>query len=423
MKHKLGLAIATALMASSLGACAVQPVALPLWQNATAQGAQRILVISDIHLGVDDSFGETTRNKALLVDFLKRSAVSKIDQIVIAGDFLDEWYLPATYASPADSRTFYRKVKENNAEVFAAFQKVMSSGVTLTYVPGNHDMLLDQQILAELLPGIKQARDVQGLGSLRTGARSEIVVEHGHRYDGGASPDSLSNKDIMDDQGSILPFGYFATRMIVTSVVEGKSAPKKELPVIPAPVNPSKDQLEAYAYYKLWSKLVSDYPIAAGFDAEIFDAGFAGYRGKVSLGDLIPVLQADGSIAARLFPDLQQRWEALQKANGVAKPNSFASALTMAFNHELLDEQAQKQHFQVDPGTDVVVFGHSHVPMVTQLSNYDRPKTYANSGTWIDHSLNGPTGTFVAIESGSQSTEIRVLQYLSDGSVREVTNP
>lgn len=422
---RLGVAsAATGLLVGGTG-CAPATAKLALWEQDAAPGTQRILVISDIHLGVDDAFGETVKNKNLLIDFLNRASATSINQIVIAGDFLDEWYLPANRAAHEDSAAFYRKVKDNNAEVFAALAKVMAAGVTLSYVPGNHDLLLDAATLTELLPGIKQARDADGLGALRTGARSEVLIEHGHRYDGGAAPDSLSNQELTGTNRSILPMGYFATTMIVTSLAEGKSAPKEALPMIPAPKNPTEEQLGAYAYYLLWSKLMSDYPISAGWDDPVFDASFAGYKKPVSLRDLFPVQRADGSISAPLFPDLQSRWEQLQKANGVAKPNPFSAAVTAAFKHEFLDQQAIRQRFEVEPGTDVVVFGHSHVPVLSRTTQgYDRPKTYANSGTWIDHNLVGVhTGTFVAIESGPQSTDVRVLKYVDDGKAEAVANP
>lgn len=397
---------------------------LPLWQDETEVGTQRIVVISDIHLGIDDAFGETVKNKALLTDFLRRSAVSGIDEIVIAGDFLDEWFLPVSYPPHADSRDFYRKIKQNNLEVFAALSDVMDSGTTLTYVPGNHDMLLDQATLDELLPGIQQARDVAGLGTRRTGARSEVVIEHGHRYDAGAAPDSLSNVDVTGDRESILPFGYFVTRMIVTSLAEGKSAPVKDLLAIPPASGAADEQQDARAYAGLWSELMSRYPIAAGMDDPVFPAQFDGYPDAVSLRELVPAAREDGSIGATLYDNLHQRWDTLQAANGVAQPTPYVTALTTAFVHATLDAQAQAQYFARSPETDVVVFGHSHVPLLIRATaEGQQPKTYANSGTWIDHNTLGPSGTFVTIDSGADSTDVRVLQYRTDGTLHPVPNP
>ena len=59
-------------------------------------------------------------------------------------------------------------------------------------MPGNHDMLLKSGIMDEALPGIVQARDVEGLGVYVTGDRQEIAIEHSHRYDVFSAPDSVS---------------------------------------------------------------------------------------------------------------------------------------------------------------------------------------------------------------------------------------
>lgn len=411
-------------LAMDTSSSAQQTRPLPLWEHEAAPGTQRIVVISDIHLGIGDSSGETVDNKALLIDFLRRAAASQIDEIVIAGDFLDEWFLPTTYPPHAQSRAFYRQVKENNAEVFAAFSEVMAKGVRLTYVPGNHDMLLDQGTLDELLPGISQSRDVAGLGVRRTGARSEIAIEHGHRYDAGAAPDALSNKAVTGDHASILPVGYFVTSILVTSAAEGKSAPVRDLPPMPRPTNRSDAELSAYAYYEFWSRLMSNSPIQADMDAAIFHAAFDGYAEPVSLRDLVPILDADGSVEATLYGDLPQRWSTIQSINEVARTNPFHTAISAAFNHDFLDEQARTQYFELEPETDVVVFGHSHVSVLDQFSDDDGvTKTYANSGTWIDHNALGPTGTFVAIDSGTETTEVRVLQYRTDGSIQDVAPP
>ncbi len=191
---------------------------LPLWEKESAHEAQRIIVVSDLHLGVDDSFSETVKNKDLLTEFLERLVISDIDELVIAGDMLDEWFVPISYEPHNDLGAFFEKVAENNASIVAAFEKIIQSGVVVAYVPGNHDLLLDEETLAKLIPGIVQARDVDGLGTYRTGMRSEIVIEHGHRYDTFCAPDILSNKEMTGDYPSFLPPGYFFTRIASTSV-------------------------------------------------------------------------------------------------------------------------------------------------------------------------------------------------------------
>ena len=75
--------------------------------------------------------------------------------------------------------------------------------------PVNHDMILEGEIIANALPRINQARDVDGLGKYVTGVRDEIVIEHGYRYDVFSALDSVSNKEITGDAPSILLPGLF----------------------------------------------------------------------------------------------------------------------------------------------------------------------------------------------------------------------
>ena len=391
---------------------------LPLWEKESAHEAYRVVVISDLHLGVDDSFSETVKNKDLIAEFLERLVISDIDELVIAGDMFDEWFVPISYEPHNDLGAFFEKVAENNASIVAAFEKIIQSGVVVAYVPGNHDLLLDEETLAKLIPGIVQARDVDGLGTYRTGMRSEIVIEHGHRYDTFCAPDTLSNKEMTGDYPSFLPPGYFFTRIASTSVVEGKSAPDKNLPRIEAPSKEDADQLDAYTYYNIWLWAMTTFPIKADFDEKAIYVGVNGYDNSFSLSDLLPTVQDDGSISAVLYANAQRRWDEVQQNNRVAVKNPYSKATAGAIDHTFFDEQAVKQYFDLDPTVDVVVFGHSHVPLVNRYENeYDKEKVYANSGTWIDENLIGLERCFVVIESGKQFTDVRLMEYHADGTI------
>lgn len=391
---------------------------LPLWEKESTRETHRIIVISDLHLGVDDSFSETVKNKDLIAEFLERLVISDIDELVIAGDLLDEWFVPIPYEPHYDLGAFFERVAENNASIVAAFEKIIQSGITVVYVPGNHDLLLDEETLAKLIPGIVQARDVDGLGTYRTGMRSEIVIEHGHRYDSFCAPDTLSNKEITGDYHSFLPPGYFFTRIASTSVVEGKSAPQKNFPKIEAPSKEDADQLDAYTYFSVWLWAMTTFPIKADFDEKAIYVGVNGYDNSFSLSDLLPTVQDDGSISAVLYANAQRRWDEVQQINKVATKNSYSEATVGAIDHTFFDKQAVKQYFDLDSTVDVVVFGHSHVPLVNRYENeYDKEKVYTNSGTWIDENLIGLERCFVVIESGEQFTDVRLMEYHADGTI------
>jgi UDP-2,3-diacylglucosamine pyrophosphatase LpxH len=421
LKHGLILSL-VALLILSLTACskpASQAQALPLWDENATPDAKRIVVISDLHLGADDSFSETVTNKAALVTFLNALTASEIDELVIAGDLFDEWFVPTDYSGPTELKAFFTKVAENNADVVAAIETVMKSGIAVTYVPGNHDLLLTDELLAELVPGIKQVRDVAGLGTYRTGERAEIIIEHGHRYNTFCAPDSLSNKDFTGAYPSILPPGYFFTRIAATSVAEGMSAPAKDLPQVAAPAADNIDQLGAYAYYQTWAGTIATFPINAAFTEPTIKVDVDGYNDIFALSDLLPTTQPDGTINAPLYNNVQQRWDALQAANGVAVKLPYDIATAKAQDSTYTDQQAVTQYFDVDPSVDVVVFGHTHVPVYNTFNDgYNREKIYANSGTWIDKNAQLAVMTFVVIESGKDSTAVRLMQYLPDGTIQ-----
>ncbi|WP_367357050.1 metallophosphoesterase [Mesotoga sp.] len=412
----LVLVVISSMMVSASLTREIEP--LPLWEKESTREAHRIIVMSDLHLGVDDSFSETVKNKDLIAEFLERLVISDIDELVIAGDLLDEWFVPISYEPHYDLGAFFERVAENNASIVAAFEKIIQSGITVVYVPGNHDLLLDEETLAKLIPGIVQARDVDGLGTYRTGMRSEIVIEHGHRYDSFCAPDTLSNKEITGDYPSFLPPGYFFTRIASTSVVEGKSAPQKDFPKIEAPSKEDADQLDAYTYYSVWLWAMTTFPIKADFDEKAIYVGVNGYDNSFSLSDLLPTVQDDGSISAVLYANAQRRWDEVQQINKVATKNSYSEATVGAIDHTFFDKQAVKQYFDLDSTVDVVVFGHSHVPLVNRYENeYDKEKVYTNSGTWIDENLIGLERCFVVIESGEQFTDVRLMEYHADGTI------
>ncbi|WP_024994538.1 metallophosphoesterase [Phocaeicola paurosaccharolyticus] len=151
-----------------------------LWQAGNTRN--KIVTISDLHIGIDDNYAETVKNREILIQFLKRLHSTKdVRELVIVGDFLDEWYLQVFYPNYTDEEKFYKGVISNNQELIDELKHVIKSGIKLVYVPGNHDLTLEQKTLQEAIPGIVQVSDAQGLGVYYTGDRKEIAIEHGHR--------------------------------------------------------------------------------------------------------------------------------------------------------------------------------------------------------------------------------------------------
>jgi UDP-2,3-diacylglucosamine pyrophosphatase LpxH len=425
-KRIIPVLLALALVfASSACSTANKTTAAPtgaLWTPAAS--VNKIVVISDIHLGIDDRYSETVENRELLLDFLKRlESTTDVRELVINGDFLDDWYLPLTYAKYDDPDEFYRQVIANNQNVFDALKSVMAKGIKLVYVPGNHDMLLESGILDEALPGIVQARDADGLGVYITGDRQEIAIEHSHRYDAFSAPDSVSNKELCQNEDTILPPGYFYARIAASWILQGRPLIKKDYPVITdipdAATDP--DQFGAYLYYKVWSSELTRITQFERFEDKIFDLGIAGFNGSYSIKDFYPVQQADGTISAPvLFKNFQQTWEERQEINQVVVKNSFSEAVAGTLSHDYFFNQAKVQYLQnPEKSIDVVVFGHTHVP---DFRNVDG-KIYANCGTWIDHNttISKATRTFAVITTGDVNSAA-IYEYMTDGTISDISD-
>ena len=198
---------------------------------------------------------------------------------MIAGDFLDEWFLPVYYPAYTDQEQFYKKVIANNQGVIDEMNRIIESGIKLVYVIGNHDMTLEAEILQQAIPEVEQAIDTKGLGTYYTGDRKEIAIEHGHRYDVFSAPDTVSNAELCGNDDTIFPAGYFYARYAATWVLEGRPKVPKELPVVKnVPEKTNTDQYGAYVYYSLLKSISERMTPNEGLDDKIFDIRIAGFN-------------------------------------------------------------------------------------------------------------------------------------------------
>lgn len=391
-----------------------------LWNAGDAR--DKIVVISDIHLGIDDNYTETLQNRPLLIEFLRHlQSTTDVRELVIAGDFLDEWFLPVYYPSYTDQNQFYKDVIATNQAVIDELNNVIESGIKVVYVPGNHDMTLEASVLQEAIPNLVQARDAEGLGAYYTGDRNEIVIEHGHRYDVFSAPDTVTNAELCGNEDTILPAGYFYARYAATWVLEGRPKVEKELPVVTnVPDKTNADQYGAYIYYALLKDISARMTPNEGLDEKIFDMHISGFDDAYTYLDFYPAQQGDGTISAPvLFKNIQRTWAERQTINNVKVPNSFIEAVSGTVDWEYYFRQARAQYLDnPNESVDVVVFGHTHVPAYGDIGN---GKYYLNSGTWIDHNTDYPdaTRTFAVITTGNSNT-VAIYRFMEDCSILDI---
>ncbi|MEA5064701.1 MAG: metallophosphoesterase [Eubacteriales bacterium] len=417
------MVISLALFTTEYPAKAEAPKgAAALWEVGGTR--DKIVVISDIHLGIDDRYTETLKNRPLLIEFLRRlQSTADVRELVIAGDFLDEWFLPVYYPSYTDQGQFYKDVIATNQAVIDELNNVIDSGIKLVYVIGNHDMTLEADVLQEAIPNIVQARDAEGLGAYYTGDRNEVVIEHGHRYDVFSAPDTVSNAELCGNDDTILPAGYFYARYAATWVLEGRPKVAKDLPVVTSvPDKTDTDQYGAYIYYSLLKDISARMTPNEGLDEKIFDMHIAGFDDAYTYLDFYPAQQEDGTISAPvLFKNIQRTWAERQALNNIKVPNSFIEAVAGTLDWEYYFRQAKAQYLDnPDESVDVVVFGHTHVPM---CQGSGEGKYYINSGTWIDHNTDRPdaTRTFAVITTGDKDTAA-LYSFMEDGSLSDISS-
>ncbi|MGI6783086.1 MAG: metallophosphoesterase [Aminivibrio sp.] len=387
-----------------------------------ALGGERsvVVVISDIHLGMDDAYAEIRENRAPLAEFLQKIRRSpNIKELVIAGDFIDEWFIPAgmdTYAGQTQ-KEFARRVAANNESVAGAFRDIISDGkIKVVYVPGNHDLLISSETIQSVFPGMAEARDVRGLGVYSPDGCPEVAIEHGHRYNFFCAPDPISNRGIAPD--SILPPGYFFTRIATLSVVEGKPRPGAPRPVV-APNSRGESQELAYVYWKVWEGLMDELPVREAFDEKIIRTGIDGFTEDYAMGDLMPrQAEPGGDIVMNLFSGITDTWEERQELNRVAVKIPVRDAISKAASSAETDGQANVQYFK-NPSSDkrIVVFGHTHEARMIPSEMHDgRRALYVNSGTWIDKNPT-QTMTFATICPLGSERHVGLYHYSKDGNL------
>ena len=377
-----------------------------------------IVVMSDMHLGADLSYAECKNNLGALEKLIKQIKVStNVKELVIGGDLIDEWFVPATTNTyeGLGQADFVSRLATTNIGVFNALNSIIQEGqILVTYVPGNHDLAITAASIESVLPGINQARDaVLGLGTYSPVAYPKIAIEHGHRYNFFCAPDPISNQNIAP--GTIMPPGYFFTRIATLSVIQHHPSPGDTTPIVTPNLSGGESQDLLFRYWKMWYWTLNYFPITNKFDENLIVTNMNGFTGTYKVNDLDPFQSSPGGfINVNLYNGIQDNWDARQTHNNVPIHSLTGLAIDSVNSNTWTDYQAVLQYF-MNPNSDkrLVVFGHTHVPKITAAQNYVNEKcVYANSGTWIDNNPNLTTMHFVVITPQSVSATSQTLVKL-----------
>jgi UDP-2,3-diacylglucosamine pyrophosphatase LpxH len=385
-----------------------------------------VICISDIHLGANDTYAEITKNRESLVKFLNQIRICpNIKELVIIGDLIDEWFVPMNLQTfkGKSQRDFVKAVALNNKSVIDAINNIIQDNlVQVTYIPGNHDILIDTDDIETILPGILQARDVKGLGSYTPEDIPELIIEHSHRYNFYCAPDH-SNRSITG-KDSILPPGYFFTRMATSSVMQGRPKRDYELPNI-IKNELGINQYYYFLYWNVWKGLITEFPVKEGLDDKIITTEIDGFTDSYSLTDILPYQNSeDNFIDLNLYKGIIESWDERQDNNLVPVKIPIEDALLKGTLAEFHDDQSDIQYLN-NPNSNkrIVIFGHTHEARILTAVNDKKEKTvYVNSGTWIDN--NSCTMTFVAVipkkDDASAPAYVNLYQYSETGNIKRL---
>ncbi|MEN6455396.1 MAG: metallophosphoesterase [Prolixibacteraceae bacterium] len=395
----------------------------------------KIVVISDLHLGNDLSYSENVKHLPRLVQFLNevRSSAT-VRELVIGGDMLDEWYIPTrsdTYGGGSQA-DFVRKSVAANQSVFDVLNGIIKDDkIKLTYVPGNHDMGFLPGNIDLAMPGVNQARDAGikfPVGTYHPEGYPEIAIEHGHRYDFFCS--MAPNANEAEAPGAMLPPGYFFARIAANSFTDPTTAEAAtKVPAVMLNDPGNAEQATKHNYYKLWKKVMEEYIyVKDNFSDPIIKTNIGGYTKTYAINDILPKNSTtDGSIQVNLYNGLftQANWDARATYNNVPVMTEINTALAGSLETGFIDGQSELQYFE-NPQSNVriVVFGHTHKPMIKTYTNLSgKPCIYANSGTWEDQKTRDKNAaidqdvlkmefvTITPVNSDKKKLQVSLFQY------------
>lgn len=398
---------------------AVQPGLPPLGAPRTTT-----VIISDLHLGdqrsIDNKYGWFIRNRDKLVSFLGLVRQQPdLKELVIAGDLFDEWVAPMNYDAFNGSTQsgFVDMIAAANSPIIDAFNAIIQDGaIRVTYLPGNHDMLVKSADIQRVFPGINEARDAPGLGIYTPDYLPELAIEHGHRYDFFNAPDSISNRDITKS-ASILSPGFFVSKIAATSDL-GK-APSYYRDGLNAGPMPTSSYL---SYWAAWELIMLQKPVQVSRDAKVIKTGIDGYRDLYAINDLIP---QGIPLDVLLYKNIEDTWwDQRQTSNKVPVKIPVDVALAAGAINPVLDLQSGVQYFMNSASNKrIVIFGHTHAANLLNIINYQLQwSVYANSGTWVDS--NKLPCTFVTVypqkSTGATTDTVMVYQFVNYSTINKL---
>jgi UDP-2,3-diacylglucosamine pyrophosphatase LpxH len=374
-------------------------LAAPALVRAQSAARDRIVIISDVHIGDNTptvwyqrSFHEPFL--LALFDYVVANA-GRIHELVILGDFVDFWTYPPERRPPG-----FAEITAANPAIFSPGGKLhevlMALDGRVSYVAGNHDMGITQADLDAL-----QAPGGRGI-TLRTGdvylpaaAGGRLACAHGHKWTMFNAPDASTRL-------APLPVGHFATRsfchMLQKTLLPGQTVADLAGQGIPNGVD--------------FGGLIKS------VNASLIDAAINYASQTTGLALDAPILLPSGDTttlaeAKVLYADVWSNWIAAAGGGQRGELEAIKAALADVQNGTYLSWFAQRLALQT--GADLAIFGHTHVP-VTGLSHalIDYVNTGFDCPSRADIGKKHPT--FVEVDVPLLQAQLKQVTARADGS-------
>ena len=186
----------------------------------------KLIFISDLHMNNHFSFSPDGNGYSHPYTWLKENIPTvaaflnwlgerdDVAELIILGDLLDGWVCPMHHAPTRDFMDIL--TAPENRPIVDALKSLCkkASSIKVSYVPGNHDMLIDNLFTpANGFESLNFISTPPGMGLYQK--ENVIFAEHGSRYCLFNAPDTWSHPN------SRLPEGFFLTRVAAEYAARG----------------------------------------------------------------------------------------------------------------------------------------------------------------------------------------------------------
>jgi UDP-2,3-diacylglucosamine pyrophosphatase LpxH len=304
-----------------------------------------------------------------------------VQELIIIGDLMDDWVYPVDVVPPSLESIVKAPI---NKEIVQALKKLAKNKkIAVLYLPGNHDMGVNIELIEKNFPGMIFGGTALYNSVYRS---SRLRAEHGSAYAMFNAPDAINSP------GNRLPLGYFISRVVATKSRDTGSADRHYWTY-------ADDLLETLGPQRLAASV------------------FEGVLEEACLNDKTKILmpkrngKAESVTADQVkekYAALYDQWQETYGA-GVAFKAMMAE---IGFLGNLADRLCKKSD------TNVVIFGHSHDWGLDKDKWFVDDRIYANCGTWCDDSK---PCTWVESQKDRETHKhfVRVMDW-NDGQPKEL---